>query len=109
MHLKEIFGANVRHYRKDAGLTQADLAEKADLSLEMIGKIERGAASPSFETIMQLSGVLNVAPDKFFNAGEITVTSGDRGKLLSRINVHLSKANEADLAKIERMLSEFVK
>ncbi len=46
MTLNDLFGANVRQHRRVKGLTQAQLAEAVDLSVEMVGKIERGTSSP---------------------------------------------------------------
>ena len=37
------------------GNTQAQLAEATDLSLEIIGRLERGVTAPSFETISALT------------------------------------------------------
>jgi transcriptional regulator with XRE-family HTH domain len=37
------FGALLRRFRLDAGMTQQTLAERAKLSVEAIGALERGA------------------------------------------------------------------
>ena len=37
------FGTLLRQFRLDAGMTQQDLAERAKLSVEAIGTLERGA------------------------------------------------------------------
>ena len=50
MTLIQNFAVNIRQYRRVGGLTQAQLAEALGLSVEMVGKIERGTSSPSFET-----------------------------------------------------------
>jgi transcriptional regulator with XRE-family HTH domain len=36
------FGALLRHWRRALGLTQKELAERANLSMEAIGALERG-------------------------------------------------------------------
>lgn len=108
MSLKQTFGANVRQYRKAEGLTQDDLAEKADLSLDMIGRLERGVTAPSFETIERLAAVLNIPEAVLFGHHLMTVPTGERGRLLKRIHLHLSKMNEDQLAQAEKVLAALV-
>jgi DNA-binding XRE family transcriptional regulator len=43
LELRELFGTSLRQCRRARRLTQAQLAEATDLSLEMIGRLERGA------------------------------------------------------------------
>jgi transcriptional regulator with XRE-family HTH domain len=44
------------------GLTQAQLAERADISLKYMGEIERGSANVSIENVEVLSRVLKWNP-----------------------------------------------
>ncbi len=55
-----LLGANVRRYRKRAGLTQEALAENLDLSLNFMGQVERGSRTPSFATLGRIAQVLKV-------------------------------------------------
>ena len=45
------FGRRVRERRQALGLTQAQLAERADLSLDMVGRVERGAHGLAFDRV----------------------------------------------------------
>lgn len=45
-----IIADNVRLYRKKEGLTQMELAERADLSLDSIKRIEGGKRSMSLDS-----------------------------------------------------------
>ena len=58
------FGATIRRFRKEAGLTQESLAERADLSADFLGFIERGDNVPTLTTILQLARALRVQPSK---------------------------------------------
>ena len=44
-------GLALRVMRKEAGLTQGDLAEKASLNPTMLSRYERGARTPQIETL----------------------------------------------------------
>ncbi len=70
MSLKQIFGENLRIIRKRRGLTQYELAEKVNLSVEFIGLLERGKNAPSFSTIENLSKALDVNPSVFFRSNK---------------------------------------
>ena len=56
-------GKNLRTYRKQRTLTQEQLAERAGLSPNYIGILERGEKLPSLETLLTLLNQLNVSAD----------------------------------------------
>lgn len=60
---EKVIGRAVRQVRTDAGLTQADLAEKAGLAFETVSRVESGREPPSLRTAMSLSEALNVSLD----------------------------------------------
>lgn len=59
------FGALLRRYRLAAGLSQEALAERAHLSAQAIGALERGnRRAPYRETVELLADALQLAPDE---------------------------------------------
>jgi DNA-binding XRE family transcriptional regulator len=64
--LRRKFGKLVRHLRHDRDMTQEQLAELADLSINSISQIETGQASPSLETIVKLAKALDVEEGELF-------------------------------------------
>lgn len=68
IHLSELYkmalGENLQKIRKDKGLKQEDLADKAGVSLTQISKIERNETDPRVSTIEKLSRVLGISVDK---------------------------------------------
>ena len=64
--LSTAFGRRLRHLRRLAALTQADLAERAGVSLPHLNKIERGVTSPSLAVIAGLAAALGLAPAALF-------------------------------------------
>jgi predicted ATPase/transcriptional regulator with XRE-family HTH domain len=57
------FGALLKQFRLDAGMTQQDLAERAKLSVEAISTLERGARTrPHSETVNLLARALDLLP-----------------------------------------------
>ncbi len=59
------FGALLRQFRLEAGITQQELAERARLSMEAISTLERGARTrPHRETVILLSRALKLPPER---------------------------------------------
>ena len=61
--LKTIIGSNITAYRKDRGLTQAELAEKLNYSDKAVSKWERGDSIPDVLTLAQLSELFGITVD----------------------------------------------
>src|SRR5579859_5034876 len=59
------FGDLLRRYRAAAGLTQEDLAERAGLSVQAIGALERGLRRrPHRDTLDLLAAALALSPEQ---------------------------------------------
>lgn len=56
------FGKIIRTKREDMSMTQESLAEKADLTTNYIGSIERGERNVGLEVIYKLATALNTHP-----------------------------------------------
>ena len=68
--LRVRFGNRLRQLRKVSNLTQEELAEKVEVSVDFIGLIERGLRGPSFDTLYKLSKTLAVDLSEFFKFEE---------------------------------------
>lgn len=51
-------GQNIKHRRKELGLTQQELADKMNISLNFMGKIEVAFSKPSLDTLIELANAL---------------------------------------------------
>ena len=56
-------GDRIKETRKLRGLTQDQLAEKVDITLEYISQIERGLKMPSMQVFIKLVEALDVSSD----------------------------------------------
>jgi transcriptional regulator with XRE-family HTH domain len=65
------FGKHLRTLRTERGLTQEVLAERSDLSVDGIRRIERGAFSPSLDTIGRLCTGLEISIATMFSSVEL--------------------------------------
>ena len=51
-------GKNIKKRRKALGLTQEELAEKINMSLNFVGKIEVAFSKPSLDTLIIIANAL---------------------------------------------------
>ncbi len=68
--LEQAIGRQVRRYRKQLGLTIAEMCDRTGLSAGMVSKIENGNTSPSLATLRSLSTALNVPVTSLFREFE---------------------------------------
>lgn len=65
------FGRHVRSCRRSRGLTQEVLAERSDLSIDTIRRLEKGSFSPSLDTLRKLCMGLQLEISTFFESLEL--------------------------------------
>ena len=99
-------GADIKRYRKVAGLTQAELGERTGFDPKTISRFETGTYTPSVDVLFQLADVLGVKLKAFFaDLGDEDeqraylfdvihkATPNDLGKLIAAVDQALSKPN----------------
>jgi transcriptional regulator with XRE-family HTH domain len=63
IQLKKRMGDEIKSLRIKAGLTQTQVAKKAEISVSTFGKIERGKGNAAVVTLFAICRALNVNPD----------------------------------------------
>ena len=56
-------GKKIRKYRKERGMTQEELAEKLDLSINYVGALERAEKNLTVTNLINIANVLGVTAD----------------------------------------------
>lgn len=64
--LRAAFGRRVRDLRKELGLSQEALAERAQLHWTYVSAVERGLRTPGLDVIGRLATALRVTPAELF-------------------------------------------
>lgn len=101
----ETIGANIRMVRLQKKLRQEDLAEKAGLTPNYIGAIERGEKVPSLEALIAIMNALGTSANIIFQ-DVVEVDYIVKTSLLSDKIDKLSKENKENVyAVIETMVS----
>ena len=80
-HLEEI-GKRISERRRQMGLTQEQLAEQMEVSIQMISNLERGVKAIRIDNLIRLSEVLCVSTDYILTGRQ---TAGDLQTLARQI------------------------
>lgn len=101
MNEAELFGQGVRAARKARKMNLGQLAEKADMGVKHLGRIERGEKQPSFELIIALAKAMNVSPSVFFQFDD---ARADQKFLKEQLRLLLQAQDTKQLQKACRVL-----
>ena len=58
--LAKRFAANLRHYRDESGLSQEDLAAKAEIHRSQVSALSQAKQIPKIDTLVKLAGALSI-------------------------------------------------
>ncbi len=59
-------GLNILHYRKEQGMTQMQLAERANISKNYLQRVETAACSCTLDTLIDIAEALHIPLKKLF-------------------------------------------
>ena len=66
LKLAVLVGANIAAYRKLKNWSQAELAEKLEITAVSLSRIERGLAAPRFQTLEKLCQIFECSASELF-------------------------------------------
>lgn len=99
--LRILVGKRIQAFRRDIGLTQDQLAEKAGFSLKHLGEIERGRGNPTLTSLEKLAAALKVSIVQLFGFEFEKLAPGQIRMEIDRIVQH---ANADECRRIMRIL-----
>lgn len=100
----EDFAGRLRAGRERAGLSQAELAEKAGFQPSAISHFETGRRAPSFDNLRALADALSVSTDYLAGRGAPT-PAGPAAEQMFRDFSKLTAADQEKLAEFAKLLA----
>jgi len=79
--IREVLAQNMKMYRQKLGITQSELAEKADISTNFIGMIEQKRKFPAPEILDRIAASLKIETTELFT---VSNSPNDELKLLHK-------------------------
>jgi len=86
--LRAILGKGIRFYRQQRQLSQAVLAERANISITFLSNIERGIKYPTSDTLSSIASVLDVEVYELFRHDH---SPAEHRKLFERFKIDITK------------------
>ncbi len=97
MAIRHQVGLKIRDFRKAAGLTQDQLAERIEKSVQTVSQIERGAFAPSLDTIELIARALKAPPALLFPATLSARKATAKDRIVSTIMAGAIKLSTDDV------------
>jgi len=102
--IKVLFGRRIKELRKNCGLSQEELAEKAEVSSKYISRIEMGQSFPSIETLAKLADALNVELKDFFEFAHKTPSQKELKEILNSLLKETDEEKVRLIVKVARAI-----
>lgn len=99
---------NIRNLRQRKNLKQEELAKKAGISRLMLGKYERGQASPSAETLQKLAVILGVSTDNLLDNNNTETSHDFKDKELTNYFKEIDEMSEEEKAHVKYILDAVI-
>lgn len=97
---KTYIAKKIREARKKNGLTQEELAERADIGTKQISRIEIGQFYPSLITFFRIADILNLDLSDF-----VTQKPTEKSKIRNKLLDIIYNATEEELGFYDRLIT----
>ncbi|HEM4266847.1 TPA: helix-turn-helix domain-containing protein [Streptococcus suis] len=94
MELNVYIGQKIKDFRKLAGMTQTDLAQRLETTKQTISRYEKGDRKPGQDTLFELTDIFKVSIDDFFPPTTPTTAPNSLIEQISDKVVQLTEPNQ---------------
>lgn len=105
--IKQSIGQAVAKQRKAVGLTQAQLAERLNLSLDAVSRLERGNIGLTVERMVELAEIFGCETADLLHEGSTRVR--DQARELEDLLQELTEEERIELLSLVRQMIEWKK
>src|SRR5437879_338354 len=105
LDLKKLFGAEVKRRRNELGISQEELAERANLHRTYVSDVEAGKRNPSLASIERLANGLGASLSSVFGSAEVKHAAPGEARPAGQVPDILIIENDA--RELELMLKTF--
>lgn len=98
--------SRLRHLRKNANLSQEQVALSANITPAFLGQLERGEKNPTVVTIEKICGVFNISLSDFFSDQEYI---WDNDATVHKTTVLLKRFSDAEKNEVYKIVKGMVR
>lgn len=100
--LYKMIAGNIRRERERLQITQAELAERADISVDTVRSIEYGRRAMTLDTYLGIVQALETSPYALINGGQ-------SGKYTERFDFMMKQRSENEIEFVLHMVEQLLK
>ena len=101
--IRKIFGENVKYYRKKAGLSQEQLAEKLEVSPNHLSVIETGGKFVTYKLLEKMVSIFDIMPAALFY---VSGTASNDDTIQNKINLIIKTELDSTYKEISNKISK---
>lgn len=105
--IRRLLSHRIRALRRQAGLSQEELAEAAEISLDAVGRLERAEVTPSLETLEQVADAFQMTLAELFSFGE--KPSNPLREEIEQLALFLATRSLSDVRFLSKMVKDTAK
>ena len=103
----KMIGKRIQSARKDARMTQEDLAAAVDYSVDHVSVVERGVKPPKLEKLVAIANVLNVGTDELLQDSLNAATMLRATELSERLKTLSPDGQRKVMNVLDALITEF--
>ena len=81
MDTKKLIGMRIKEIRRSKGLSQEQLAERADINSKYLSRMERGTENPTLDMFIKLANALGIEMWEMFDFGHFVSNKELKGAI----------------------------
>ena len=105
-NINKLIGERIKIIRKSKKFTREKLSELTGLSVDFLGRVERGERSLSIPSLLNISESLSIRVSEII---EINLKESNKDSIIFNIDNYLKKAQPQDLEKLLVICKELYK
>ncbi|MGN0014390.1 MAG: helix-turn-helix domain-containing protein [Candidatus Gastranaerophilaceae bacterium] len=109
MNFLQKLGQNVKRIREENKITQARLAEIADVSISTIARLEIGQGFSTLKTIKQVANALNVEIETIFDVSVVNPSNINEENFIKELKKYTKSLQTKDFNFILAIVQAYIK
>ena len=104
-------GENIRLLRKEKGLSQEQLALRADINASYMGQVERGEKNPTIDVLSKIAAALQTPLEEVVNIHDAKNSAGaeaEESRYAEKIAVQLQGLNVKEQEAVYKFVKQLV-
>lgn len=106
-NISKALGIRIRELRKARGLSQEELAFKANIATSFLGMIERSKKTPTIDTVEKIATALDISFEELFSFSQNTADNQEFS-VIEKINFELKNRSFDEQETIYKLVKQIL-